>query len=117
MIEIGVSECKETIVLGDVNCDYMKNSAHPEIKNIFTRNGLKQIIKRPTRITRDTHSLIDIIATSHENNINNYIVFPNSISDHDLTGASIKKTVKNLNQEQFIHEISQGMIIRCTRKI
>ena len=89
MIEISVSEYKETIVLGDVNCYCMKNSAHPEIKNIFTRNGLKQIIKRPTRITKDTHSLIDIIATSHENNINNYIVFPNSISDSDLTGASI----------------------------
>ena len=70
----------------------MKNSAHPEIKKTFTRIGLRQIIKRPTRTKNDTRSLIDIIATSHENNINNYIVFSNSISDHDLTGASIKKT-------------------------
>ena len=31
MIEISVNEYKETIVLGDVNCDYMKNRAHPEI--------------------------------------------------------------------------------------
>ena len=117
MIEISVNEYKETIVLGDVNCDYMKNSAHPEIKNTFTRNGLKQISKRPTRTTKDARSLIDIIATSHENNINNYIVFPNSISDHDLTGASIKTTVKNLHQEQFMHGISQSMIIGRTRKI
>ena len=96
MIEISVNEYKETIVLGDVNCDYMKNSAHPEIKNTFTRNCLKQIIKRPTRTTKNTRSLIDIIATRHENNINNYIVFPNSISDHDLTGASIKKRLSKI---------------------
>ena len=69
MISTSVNENKETIVLGDINCDYLKRSSHPGIKSVFTRHGLKQIVKKPTRITRETSTLIDVIATSHEHNI------------------------------------------------
>ena len=91
MISTSVNENKETIVLGDINCDYLKRSSHPGIKSVFTSHGLKQIVKKPTRITRETSTLIDVIATSHENNVNKYITCPNSLSDHNLTGASFKK--------------------------
>ena len=49
MIEINVNN---NIVIGDINCGYIKNNIHSEMKSIFTRNGLKKIIKKPTRIQK-----------------------------------------------------------------
>ena len=90
MISTSVNENKETIVLGDINCAYLKRRNHPGIKSVFTSHALKQIVNNPTRITRETSTLIDTIATSHQHNVNKYIMCPNSLSDHNLKGASFK---------------------------
>ena len=91
MLSTGVCEDKETILLGDLNVDYLRQQNNKEIKHIINVNGLKQIIKAPTRITKDSKTLIDVIATTHEQNIANSITYANSISDHDLVGIVMKK--------------------------
>ena len=58
-------ENKETIIMGDINCDLLNNGDQKEIKYILKGSGMKQIIKSPTRITQTTKTLIDIIATTH----------------------------------------------------
>ena len=91
MLSTGVCEDKETILLGDLNFDYLRQRNNKEIKYIINVNGLKQIIKAPTTITKDSKTFIDVIATTHEQNIANSITHVNSISDHDLVGIVMKK--------------------------
>ena len=91
-LSTAVCENKETILLGDLNVDYLRET-NDEIKRIIQINGLKQLIKAPTRITKESNTLIDIIATTHAQNISNSMtyMYANSISDHDLVGVAMKK--------------------------
>ena len=77
-----------------MNCDYLKTLDHTAIKNCLKLNGFKQIIDEPTRITKNTSTLIDIIATTHENNIALEFVYPTGTSDHHLTGIVRKLNTK-----------------------
>ena len=91
MISNSICENKETILLGDMNADYLQQSKDKNIKRIISTNSLKQVIEKPTRVTKDSSTLIDIIATSHEQNILKTMTYTNSISDHDLVGMIMKK--------------------------
>ena len=62
MLTTANAERKEIILAGDINCNYLKDSESKSIKKIIKSNGLKQLIKSPIRITKETKSLIDIIA-------------------------------------------------------
>ena len=107
-------EDKEVIVAGDLNANYLKSSEHKDLKDIFKVNSFKQLIDKPTRITKESSTLIDKIASIHQHNIAKAIVFPNGISDHDLTGVVrklnnikytprklITRNYKNYNKEIF----------------
>ena len=96
MIETATCENKETLLAGDLNCNYLVPNDHTEIKDIIRINGLKQVIEQPTRITKTTKTLIDIITTTDKTRIHASIVFPNSYSDHDLTGI-----VRKMHVEKF----------------
>ena len=55
MVPTNVKENKENIVLGDINCDYLKRSDQPGIKSVFTRHGLEEKVnpkKTATSIVR-----------------------------------------------------------------
>ena len=91
MININASESKELILMGDLYIDYVDNLNLKGIKGIIAGNGLKQIINKPTRVTKDTCTFIDIIATSHDQNVRNQITCPISLSDHDLVDVILKK--------------------------
>ena len=47
-----------------VNCNYLVNSYHKELKSILTAFGLKQLIKDPTRVTQDSRSLTSSTPTN-----------------------------------------------------
>ena len=93
---MAVSENREFILAGDLNCDYLRKSDQTAIKNCLKLNGFKQIIDEPTRITKNTSTLIDIIATTHENNITLKFVYPTGTSNHHLT-----RIVQKLNTKRF----------------
>ena len=105
MLSTGVCEDKETILLGDLNVDNLRQQNKKEIKHIINVNGLKQIIKAPTRITKDSKTLTDVTATTHEQNIVNSITHANFISDHDLVGIVMNKNIVNLLLEESEREI------------
>ena len=90
------SESKETIVLGDMNTDYLKRNDNVNVKSIINRNGFTQIIDKPTRITEQSKTLIDIIATNRPENIVKSDVIATSLSDHDLVAC-----VRKLNNRKF----------------
>ena len=73
-----------------MNCNYLVDSDHKELKSIFTAFGSKQLIKDPTRVTEDSRSLIGVIYTNEPWNIYSVKVIPAGLSDHDLVGCTRK---------------------------
>lgn len=103
------AESKDVILIGDMNVNYLNSRDNREVKAIIQQKGLTQIIKKPTRVTQDTKSLIDIIATNNPGSIAEQDVIPTSLSDHDLVGCVRKlnnkmytsKTVKTRNYAKY----------------
>ena len=87
----------EIFLLGDINVNYLKKVTHIAIKDIFTSNGLDQLIKSPTRVTSESKTLIAVILTNSR-----YVqytnVLPLSISDHDCVIC-----VRKINYTKFPH--------------
>ena len=52
--------------------------------------GFKQMIKKATRITKDTSTLIDIIVTNNESAISYSGVIPTCLSDHEMVYCTRK---------------------------
>ena len=98
MIKTVDYENKETILTGDLNCNYLVRNDHEEIKEILYRKKLKQLIKQPTRITETSKTLIDIIFTINERTASDTVVEPSAITDHDLMGINRK-----MNCQKYIH--------------
>ena len=90
MLSTVSAENKECILLGDINCNYLVSSDHKEIKSILASIGLKQLISSPTRITRESKTLIDVICSNEPHNIHSVKVIPAGLSDHELIGCALK---------------------------
>ena len=73
------------------------------------QHGFTQLIIQPTRVTMNTSSLIDIIATNNPATIADTCVHPTSISDHDMVAClrklnnkkSAAKTLKCRNYANY----------------
>ena len=55
------SDKRESIIISDMNVNYLIENDHEVIKDIFTDNGFKEILNTPTCVTDQTSSLIDLI--------------------------------------------------------
>ena len=125
-------EDKETILLGDTNCDFLPKfsgeghtntndlPAHSlrllEIYNLF---GFHQLIEKPSRETLTTTTLIDHIATTNKSNIVSSGIHKSCFSDHYLVfcvrkfrGACKKqhknistRQMKNFDQNEFVNDL------------
>ena len=56
-------------------------------QSILTDFGLKQPISSPTRITRESKTLIDVICSNVAHNIFSVKVIQAGLSDHELIGG------------------------------
>ena len=116
---------KEIIILGDTNCDFCHRDTTPshilQLRELYDLFDMKQIIKEPTRVTLDSSTLIDHIATTHCNNITESGVLKISLSDHYLVYCVRKlrggvkhqhkyitsRQLKNFNHEAFLTDLSE----------
>ena len=78
-------ENKESIIIGDTNCDLLTPSCNhtKHLKTLMNNFGLTQLIKEPTRITVSTQTLIDHIIINRPEFILHSGVIRCGISDHD----------------------------------
>ena len=86
-IEFVSKENKEMILMGDFNVNYENDNdsrSHFDFKNIMSFHGFKQIISTPTRITKDTATLIDHIFVTKPSSFPISCVVSTSLSDHDF---------------------------------
>ena len=110
-------EGKEIILLGDTNCDFASKSTGQlsdnnakHLRSIYDLFSFTQLVEEPTRVTLETATLIDHIATTCPNNILESGVLKISMSDHymvycirKLNGSFKKdhKTIKTRNMKNF----------------
>ena len=79
------AEDKETICLGDTNCDMLDstNNDTKHLMKLLTKFNLVQLIKSPTRTTATTKIVIDHIITNRSESVSKSEVLSCGISDHD----------------------------------
>ena len=87
MLSTAAAENKELILMGDLNFNFIKKSSDADIQSIIDVNGLKQMVKDPTRITRESSTLIGVICTNKPQSITRDDVIPACLSDHELIGC------------------------------
>ncbi|MCV6636078.1 hypothetical protein, partial [Candidatus Albibeggiatoa sp. nov. NOAA] len=106
------SENIEHYLMGDMNCDLLSsdNIYVRALLNVTDVYGLKQLIDEPTRITPSTSTLIDLIFTTHQDNILCSGVSHVGISDHSLVYAyrkisipPVSKGINLISYRQFKH--------------
>lgn len=120
-------ENKEIIFLGDTNCDFSEKAPNQPSDNnakhmsdLYELFSLKQLIEEPTRVTLDTSTIIDHVATTCIRNIVKSGVHKVSLSDHYMVfcvrkyngavekGHKMIKTrkMKHFNEEAFLTDVS-----------
>ena len=79
------SEGKDTIILGDTNCNFLDNSDNDtkHLKRILMTYKMTQLIKEPTRTKSDTKTLVHHIIVNRTDMVLDSGVIPCGISDHD----------------------------------
>ena len=116
-------ENKELLLMGDLNCDVSKfpPDAHTRrLQFISCVYQLEQLINEPTRVTRTSATLIDLIFTNKKENIVKSGVIHLGISYHSLIfavrnfftpksrqNARYVRNFKNFNATDFLNDLSQ----------
>ena len=79
------------LILGDLNVDFLKLNTTHEFHTIMESYSLANIIQQPTRITRNTSTLIDPIIISENIQVHDsgIINVDHSISDHRAAYAPV----------------------------
>ena len=83
---------KTIIIMGDLNCDLLSDKSDTRIlKELCTTLNLSQIISKPTRITNDSVSLLDVILTiTNPQQVINTAGLESTISNHFTVTATIR---------------------------
>ena len=80
---------KTLILCGDWNINFILNSPHErELNSLLLRYNLKHTVNVPTRITKSTATLLDVI-TNETNFIGSSVVTDLGLSDHHAQVLSI----------------------------
>lgn len=75
----------DTFIIGDLNCNLLSDDYECRALSDFcTIFDLTQLINSPTRITKSSQSLIDVIMTTNKEIVTSSGVLTSSISDHNL---------------------------------
>ena len=78
---------KLIVLTGDLNCDLLVyNPRGDDLRTFCTAVNATQLIKDPTRVTRSSFTLIDIVLTSDSSLVKDSDVVDVTISDHSVFG-------------------------------
>ena len=88
---------KEIVVTGDVNCDLLvKNPKGDALLAFCASVNATQLIDKPTRVTKSSRSLLDVLIVSNPNQVKTKGVLELTISDHYLVHATLDLKVPTL---------------------
>ena len=97
----------EVYILGDFNLNLIdKKTGSPcelaNYKEFFSSHGLKQLISCPTRITKNTSTLLDHVLTNSHDKVSLSGVIDIGLSDHQLIYCTRKVTRAKFHDNKFI---------------
>jgi hypothetical protein len=121
VLQMLIVKYKTLILCGDWNINLLQPSPHTrELNNLLLRYNLKHIVSVPTRITKTTATLLDVVITNERKSINSLKVVDLGLSDHyaqilsiPVSGSSnipyrIKKRQFNeANVQEFLYLLNQ----------
>lgn len=95
MFEHGVQVGKPVVVIGDLNCDLL----HPNLGTcrlgmIRAEYGLTQKVKVPTRVTVNPSTQIDLLFTTHPDELHHVRCDDPGLRDHSLIYGLLKSKVR-----------------------
>lgn len=96
----------ESVFLGDFNINWLEKSRRKKLKRLLSKHSLHQMIKGPTRITRASKTMIDLIVTNRPQRIIRTYNLLTGLSDHNMTMVVRKLTKQRL--PKFTNESKQG---------
>ena len=96
----------EIIFMGDFNCGLFKTNDNDtkHIKRIYNMFKLRQMINQPTRVTGDTKTLIDHMATNRPDAVSHSGVIACGISDHDLVCLNRSMRLTHIKRDPKVIE-------------
>ena len=111
-LSTAISETKnfddqEVYILGDLNINLINNQKHThngikKYKEFCSLNGLKQLLTLPTRITKNSTSLLDHVLTNSADRVSQFGVVDTGLSDHQLIYCTRKITRTKSNVHKYI---------------
>jgi hypothetical protein len=76
-------KCKTLILCRDWNINFLQTNSHTrELNNLLLRYNLKHIVNVPTRITKTTAMLLDVLITNEKKTVNSLKIMDLCLSDH-----------------------------------
>ena len=111
---------KDIVLLGDLNCDLLSdNPKSKALRSFCAAANATQLIKDPTRVTKSSSSLIDVILVSKPDLVKSSGVMDLTMSDHFLVFAVLNlkvpkpaatyitiRSFKNYDADLFSSDIS-----------
>lgn len=93
-----ISYGKQLIVCGDFNIDLLSNTNHVQrLKNICCDNGMKQLVENPTRVEKNSATLIDLFITNiNRRNVSCKVLIDDQITDHSIIEAIIEGKIEKV---------------------
>jgi exonuclease III len=78
-----MGKCKTLILCGDWNINLLQPSSHTrELNDLLLQYNLRHIVNAPTRITKTTATLLDVMTTNERKSVNSLKVIDLGLSDH-----------------------------------
>lgn len=95
-----------TVIVGDFNINLLKNDFYCEkMKSVLKSLGMKQFVSEPTRITKNSKSLIDYVI-SNRYKMKVKVLLNEKISDHSTIICDLKQKCENNGRIEIKSKIS-----------
>ncbi len=88
-------------VLGDFNINWLDKNCKQKLKTVNSKHKLHQIIKEPTRISKTSKTLIDLIFTNKPDRVSKTYNLLTGLSDHNMILIIRKLNKKRLQRLSF----------------
>lgn len=96
---------KEIILMGDFNLNWEDKGIRNKLKIITDKYNLQQLIKGPTRITKRSSTMLDLVFSNKPERITKSYNLLTAISDHNLTLVARKLTKNRFHNTPHHTEI------------
>ena len=101
------SDNQEVYILGDLNINLINKQKHipngiKRYKEFCSLYGLEQLISTPTRVTKNSSSILDHILTNSTDRVSQSGVIDTGLSDHQLIYCTRKITRTKFNSHKNI---------------